>query len=95
MFFCDNFFLHKTGKGDKVNKKVRNNMETAADTQTVKRENRKPRRFSIGPKLSILIVIGILLSSFGVLAAVFIIYRHKANIDRLLHGRENKIKSAR
>ncbi len=32
---------------------------------------------------------------FGVLAAVFIIYRHKANIDRLLHGRENKIKSAR
>ena len=32
---------------------------------------------------------------FGVLAAVFIIYRHKSNIDRLLHGRENKIKSAR
>lgn len=32
---------------------------------------------------------------FGILAAVFIIYRHKANIDRLLHGRENKIKAAR
>lgn len=31
---------------------------------------------------------------FGLLAAIFIIYRHKANIDRLLHGRENKIRSA-
>ncbi len=54
---------------------------TAADTQTVKRENRKPRRFSIGPKLSILIVIGILLSSFGVLAAVY--YIHCRQIDKI------------
>ncbi len=32
---------------------------------------------------------------FGLLAAIFIIYRHKANIDRLLHGRENKIRAAK
>lgn len=30
---------------------------------------------------------------FGVLAAVFVIYRHKSNIDRLLSGTENKIKA--
>ena len=54
---------------------------TAADTQTVKRENSKPRRFSIGPKLSILIVIGILLSSFGVLAAVY--YMHCRQIEKI------------
>lgn len=30
---------------------------------------------------------------FGVVAAVFIIYRHKTNIDRLLHGTESKIKA--
>lgn len=30
---------------------------------------------------------------FGTLAAVFIIYRHKANIGRLLHGTETKIKA--
>ena len=57
-------------------------METAAgDTQTVKRENRKPRRFSIGPKLSILVVIGILLSSFGVLAVAY--YMHCRQIEKI------------
>ena len=32
---------------------------------------------------------------FGALAAVFIIYRHKTNIERLLNGTESKIKAAR
>lgn len=31
----------------------------------------------------------------GIIAAVFIVYRHKANIGRLLNGTESKIKSAR
>jgi glycerol-3-phosphate acyltransferase PlsY len=31
---------------------------------------------------------------FGLGAAVFIIYRHKSNIGRLLHGTENKISAA-
>jgi len=30
---------------------------------------------------------------FGVIAAVFIIYRHKTNIERLLNGTESKIKA--
>lgn len=30
---------------------------------------------------------------FGVVAAVFVIYRHKSNIVRLIHGNENKIKA--
>ncbi|MCR5176577.1 MAG: glycerol-3-phosphate 1-O-acyltransferase PlsY [Anaerovibrio sp.] len=32
---------------------------------------------------------------FGLLAAVFIIYRHKANISRLMNGTESKIKAAK
>lgn len=32
---------------------------------------------------------------FGALAAVFIIYRHKSNIGRLLNGTESKIKAAK
>lgn len=32
---------------------------------------------------------------FGLIAAVFIIYRHKSNIERLLNGTESKIKAAR
>ena len=31
----------------------------------------------------------------GLIAAVFIIYRHKSNIERLLNGTESKIKAAR
>lgn len=31
----------------------------------------------------------------GLIAAVFIVYRHKANISRLLNGTESKIKSAK
>ena len=31
----------------------------------------------------------------GLIAAVFIIYRHKSNIERLLKGTESKIKAAR
>lgn len=31
--------------------------------------------------------------SFGIIAAVFVIYRHKTNIDRLLNGTESKIKA--
>lgn len=30
---------------------------------------------------------------FGIIAAIFVIYRHKANIIRLIHGKENKIKA--
>lgn len=30
---------------------------------------------------------------FGVVAAIFVIYRHKSNIIRLIHGNENKIKA--
>ena len=30
---------------------------------------------------------------FGILAAIFVTYRHKSNIDRLLTGTENKIKA--
>ena len=33
--------------------------------------------------------------AFGVLAAAFIIYRHKPNIERLLAGTESRIKAAR
>ena len=32
---------------------------------------------------------------FGTLAAIFIIYRHKSNIERLLNGTESKIKAAK
>lgn len=32
---------------------------------------------------------------FGLIAAVFIIYRHKSNIERLLKGTESKIKAAK
>lgn len=32
---------------------------------------------------------------FGIIAAVFIIYRHKSNIGRLLNGTESKIKAAK
>lgn len=31
----------------------------------------------------------------GLIAAVFIIYRHKSNIERLLNGTESKIKAAK
>lgn len=30
---------------------------------------------------------------FGIVAAIFVIYRHKTNIVRLLNGNENKIKA--
>ena len=30
---------------------------------------------------------------FGVIAAVFVIYRHKTNIERLMNGTESKIKA--
>ncbi|MFA6848939.1 MAG: glycerol-3-phosphate 1-O-acyltransferase PlsY [Selenomonadaceae bacterium] len=30
---------------------------------------------------------------FGIIAAFFVIYRHKTNIDRLLHGTESRIKA--
>ena len=30
---------------------------------------------------------------FGIVAAIFVIYRHKTNIVRLLQGNENKIKA--
>ena len=30
---------------------------------------------------------------FGIIAALFVIYRHKTNIVRLLQGNENKIKA--
>ena len=33
--------------------------------------------------------------AFGMVAAVFVIYRHKANIERLLAGTESKIKAAK
>lgn len=33
--------------------------------------------------------------AFGIVAAVFIIYRHKSNIGRLLNGTESKIKAAK
>ena len=82
MFFRDDFFLHETGKGDKVNDKVRKNMETAAeDTQTGMHESRKPRRFSIGLRLNLHIVLCILLSSFGVLAVAY--YMHCRQIEKI------------
>lgn len=34
-------------------------------------------------------------AAFGALAAVFVIYRHKSNIARLLNGTESKIKAGR
>jgi glycerol-3-phosphate acyltransferase PlsY len=33
--------------------------------------------------------------AFGVVAAVFVIYRHKSNIGRLMNGTENKIKAGK
>ena len=57
-------------------------METAAgDTQTGKHESRKPRRFSIGLRLNLHIVLCILLSSFGVLAVAY--YMHCRQIEKI------------
>ena len=50
---------------------------TAADTQVGKGESRKPRRFSLGLKLNLLVVIGILLSSLGVLSVIYSIHRRQ------------------
>lgn len=47
------------------------------------------------PVLSYIFDMPMVYTAFGVLAAVFIIYRHKSNIERLLNGTESKIKAAK
>ncbi|ORU00284.1 Acyl-phosphate:glycerol-3-phosphate O-acyltransferase PlsY [Anaerovibrio sp. JC8] len=47
------------------------------------------------PVLSYIFDMPMVYTGFGALAAVFIIYRHKSNIERLLNGTESKIKAAK
>ena len=47
------------------------------------------------PILALIFDMPMVYIGFGTLAAIFIIYRHKSNIERLLNGTESKIKAAK
>jgi glycerol-3-phosphate acyltransferase PlsY len=47
------------------------------------------------PVLALIFDMPMVYIGFGTLAAIFIIYRHKSNIERLLNGTESKIKAAK